>query len=79
MKNKLNASEALYGFMGWLTSREEVTPELSANHDASIAAILVDEFCNVNNLPIPAEDWHKKLKHPQSKGKNNEWNKKRFN
>ena len=65
VKGELSASEALYGFVGWLTSREEVTPKLSSKHEASVAAILVDDFCQANNLSNPRDGWHKKLNHPQ--------------
>ena len=38
-------SEALFGFMGWLTSRDPVAGPFSAHHNASQAAELVAEFC----------------------------------
>ncbi len=61
--DKLNASEALYGFVGWLTTRkEELT--LSAHHDAGEPALLVDAFCKTNNLDGPRQGWDKNLKHP---------------
>lgn len=63
-EDKMNASEALYGFMGWLTSRDKVTPELSARHDAGIAAQLIEEFCKENNLNEPRDGWHNNLIHP---------------
>ncbi len=66
MKKEMNASEALYGFMGWLTSRDEVTPKLSSRHDASIAANLVAEFCEVNKLAGPRGGWENNLTHPSS-------------
>ena len=66
LKSEMTASEALYGFMGWLTSREAVTPELSAKHNAAIAAELVDEFCKANELRDPRDGWEKTLKHPSS-------------
>ncbi len=47
-------SEALYGFVGWLTSREEAVT-LGAVHDAAIGADLVNEYCIVNNLAEPRE------------------------
>jgi hypothetical protein len=64
MSKEMNAAEALYGFMGWLTSRDEVTPELSAKHDASIAAQLVDQFCKENKLTEPRDGWENNLVHP---------------
>ena len=64
MNKEMNAAEALYGFMGWLTSRDEVTPELSAKHDASIAAQLIDQFCKENKLTEPRDGWGNNLVHP---------------
>jgi len=64
MNTEMNAAEALYGFMGWLTSREEVTPELSSKHDASIAAQLIDQFCKENKLTDPRDGWENNLVHP---------------
>lgn len=52
----LSASEALYGFMGWLTGRDERVC-FSGKDDASPAAELVDQFCKHNNLPEPREGW----------------------
>ena len=63
MNDKLNASEALYGFAGWLTSREEPVIA-SARHDAAVWAELVNKFCKANELSEPREGWDKKLKHP---------------
>ncbi len=59
--NEMNASEALYGFMGWLTTREQVTPEFSLRHDASEGARLVAEFCKRNKLTEPREGWQNNL------------------
>ena len=61
--NEMSGSEALFGFMAWLTTREsEVT--FSAYHDAAPACELVDEFCKVNDLIEPREDWTDRLTHP---------------
>lgn len=61
----LSAAEALYGFMGWLTTRYEVVT-LSAMHEAGIAAELVSEFCKVNGLAEPRDHWEENLIHPPS-------------
>lgn len=46
---ELTASEALTGFLAWLTSLE--TPvTFSAHHDASIAPSLIKDFEAVNNI-----------------------------
>lgn len=52
----LSASEALYGFMGWLTGRDKRVC-FSTKDDASPAAELVNQFCKHNNLPEPREGW----------------------
>lgn len=63
--DKLTASEALFGFMAWLTTRyQEVT--FSAHHDAAPAANLVDEFCKVNELDDPRDHWADNLTHPRN-------------
>lgn len=62
-KDELSGSEAVYGLLGYLTSRiEPVT--FSGKHDASPAANLADQFCEVNSLAEPRESWNKRLKHP---------------
>jgi len=59
----LTASEALFGFMGWLTTRSEKVT-FSASNNAAPAAELVDEFCKANSLPEPRDDWTTRLTHP---------------
>lgn len=63
MPDKLTASEALYGFAGWLTSREEKTV-MSSMDDAAVIADLVNKFCETNNLEDPRSDWGDNLTHP---------------
>lgn len=48
-------SEALFLFMGWLTSREEVSGPFSSKHDASQAAKLVGEYCKIQGWKEPRE------------------------
>lgn len=60
----MSASEALFGFVGWLTTRE-TSVTFSQKHDASIAAELVNEFCKANHLAEPNDGWEKKLVHPE--------------
>jgi hypothetical protein len=63
--DKLSASEALFGFMGWLTSLE--TPvTFSGHHEASIGAKLVDEYCKANGLAEPREGWYLNLVQPSA-------------
>jgi hypothetical protein len=56
MTDKLKPSEALFGFASWLTTLEEPVI-LSARHNAGIAAELVSEFMNANNLEAPRKNW----------------------
>ena len=66
MSDKLSASEALYGFAGWLTTRKEPVT-LSRTDDAAIVAELVDEFCKANDLEQPAPGWDINLVYPSRK------------
>ena len=61
--NKLSPSEALYGFVGWLTSRDEVI-KIGATEEVPPLPQLVEEFCKVNKLKEPREDWADNLIHP---------------
>ena len=63
MSDKLIASEALYGFCAWLTTREEITV-MSSRHDSAPIATLVSQFCDKNKLVKPREGWDKNLIHP---------------
>ena len=65
MDTEITASEALYGFMGWLTSRDEVSGPFSAKHEAASAAELVHKFCEANKLTEPTEDGLRNAKHPK--------------
>ena len=63
MKDKLTASEALFGFASWLTCREEKTV-MSSSDDAAPIAYLVAEFCKENGLSDPRDGWENNLIHP---------------
>lgn len=65
MADKLIASEALFSFAGWLTSRKEKTI-MSSQDDAAPIADLVAQFCKENGLAEPREDWSVNLIHPCS-------------
>ncbi|MCK5643669.1 MAG: hypothetical protein KAJ19_22910 [Gammaproteobacteria bacterium] len=65
MSDKIIASEALFGFMGWLTSRDEVLT-VSATHHAAPAAEVVQAFIDANDLDGPRENWHKNFVHPEA-------------
>lgn len=63
-RKTLSPSEALYGFGGWLTGRDEPIT-MSATHNAGIVAELIDIFCKTNNLPDPRDHWERNLTHPK--------------
>lgn len=60
------ASEALFGFAGWLTSRDEAIT-MGATHHAGPAADAVKEFCDANELESPRPGWTAWLTHPEPK------------
>lgn len=56
-------SEALYAFMGWLTTRdEEVT--FSSHHTATAAVELIKEFCDRHQLSPPRDQYHRVIVSP---------------
>lgn len=55
-ESKLSSSEALFAFVGWLTSRKEKTV-MSSSDCASPAVELISEFMNKQNLPDVRDDW----------------------
>ena len=56
----LSGSEALYGFAGWLTGRDQKTI-MSAKDNAASIAELVDKFIKKQNLEEPREHWEDEL------------------
>ena len=64
MNDKLNASEAVFGFCGWITSRKQRICA-SAKDDTAPWAGLAEEFCKVNKLANPRKNWNKNLIHPK--------------
>lgn len=62
-KAQLTASEAVYGFVGWLMTRtERVT--LSGRDNVVPIVELVERFCKANDLTPPREEWAFHLNHP---------------
>lgn len=59
-QDKLSASEALFGFVGWLTTRPEETI-MSGHHDAGKPADRIGEFMKANQLSEPRDGWQHKL------------------
>ena len=64
MKDELTASEALFGFAGWITTRSQ-SITAGAGYDAAGWAALVAEFCETNKLKKPRKSWPKHLTHPK--------------
>lgn len=62
-EQQLNASEAVIGFAGWLTSRP-TTVTWGADHEADSAAQAVEEFTKANGLPAVRDDYTTRLKIP---------------
>ena len=63
LNEELSGSESLYGFCGWLTSRDEPTV-MSGHDDATTVADLVGTFCKTNDLSDPRDGWDRYLRHP---------------
>ncbi len=61
--DRLSASEALYGFMGWLTTRQEVM-SAGASHECAPVADAIKEFCDANDLAQPRDGWEKNFVYP---------------
>ena len=51
-----NASEALYAFIGWLTSRRQKVT-MSATNSANEPAMLIAEFAARHGLPELRDGW----------------------
>lgn len=62
--DELSASEALCGFMGWLTTRQE-SINLGAKHDAGGVCRLIEKWCSVNKVSDPRSGWENYLKTPE--------------
>jgi len=63
MEDFMTGSEALYGFCGWLTTRDEIT-EMGASKDCAPIVELIKTFCDKNNLVEPRKNWEDCLTHP---------------
>jgi hypothetical protein len=57
---ELSPSGALYGFGGWLTTRDEPVT-MSGSHDAAIVAELIDDFITTQDLDQPEDHWEDDL------------------
>ena len=64
--NKLSASEAVWGFMGKLTSTKE---QVFRTSGAVVTVIdLAAAFCEANGLAEPRDGWENNLVRPSDKG-----------
>ncbi len=63
MEDKLTASEALFGFMAWLSGRKDVVKIGSSEECAGLPS-LIQTFCDENKLKDPREGWENNLIHP---------------
>ena len=59
--NNLNSSEALYAFVGWLTSRD-TTIIAGSKYDAAVWAEAVEDFTISQMLPRVRDDFSKRIK-----------------
>ncbi len=62
----LNPTEALFGFVSWLTTREQ-TLKIGPKEDAAPLAELLQEYVNVNKLPHTRPDWMDRIRTPPPK------------
>lgn len=63
MEDKLTASEAVYGFVGWLTTQPSVI-KMGASENCAPVCDAVGIFCKQNKLADPRDGWEKNLIHP---------------
>ncbi len=62
----LSGSEALYGFMAWLTTNGD-NYRIGPKEDCAVWPTLIEEFCKTNHLHEPREQWAELLTHPVKK------------
>lgn len=67
----MSASEAVFGFVAWLTSRSERIT-MSSKDEAGVACDLVVEFCKTNHLAEPRTGWTDALIHPAARDEKQE-------
>ena len=63
MPYKLNAREAIFGFVSWLSCRKDKV-ELGGAYDCAGLPDLIETFANVNELDEVSDGWHDNLVHP---------------
>jgi hypothetical protein len=63
-RDSLTASEALYGFVGWITTRQQVVTA-GGSEDCAPWVDLIQEFIVENDLSQPRADWPIGLRMPK--------------
>jgi len=69
---QLSGSEAVYGFVAWLTTSDDFEQALQNPHygptqDSAPWAEMASKFCMTNQLKDPREEWSELLTHPEPK------------
>jgi hypothetical protein len=62
-ENELSASEALFGFGGWLSTRPEVL-QVGGHFECPPVVDVIKRFIDANRLPPPRDGWDERLTHP---------------
>lgn len=63
VSDKMNAREAIFGFMGWLTS-SDCNLRVGSKHECSMWPELISRFADVNKLDKVSDDWQFHLIRP---------------
>lgn len=61
---RVTASEAVYGFSAWLTTREKAIT-IGALHESTTLIELAKKWIDENNLPEVTLNYPDNIKHPQ--------------
>lgn len=60
---QLSGSEAIFGLLGWLSTRDEVT---TLGSSEAVDTDIISRFIDANNLAEPRVAWRELLTHPKS-------------
>jgi hypothetical protein len=63
----MNETDAIYGFMKWLSSRHE-NISVGENSATDFHGKLIERFRKANKLPKSSSGWEKNVKFPKNKG-----------
>lgn len=64
MSTHLSAEDALYGFVAWLTTRDQVS-RFGSNENCSPAVELVTKFLEANDLNKPSNNYPNNISFPK--------------